>query len=60
MTNKVIEHYGLLLNSYDNEAIQKFRLDKTLEYLDLMHTQIDEGIELKKKFMMREAIRSQD
>jgi hypothetical protein len=37
----------------------KFRFEKTMEYLSLMQKQIDEGKLLKKKFMLREAIRSQ-
>jgi hypothetical protein len=60
VTNKVIDHYGILLNSYSKESIMKFRLDKTMQYLSLMEEQIAEGKELKKKFMLREAIRSQE
>jgi len=37
----------------------RFRFDKTMEYLSLMQRQIEDGKELKKKFMLREAIRRQ-
>jgi len=57
-TNKVIRYYGVELNSYEEKNILKFRFDKTLEYVKLMQTQIKEGRELKKKFMLREAIRA--
>ena len=40
-TNKIIEHYGILHNSYKSENILKFRFDKTLEYLNLMKDQIE-------------------
>lgn len=36
----------------------KFRYDKTMKYLSLLEEQVKEGQELKRKFMMREAIRS--
>jgi hypothetical protein len=52
-TNKVIDHYGRALNDYPQEKLMKFRYDKTLGYLSLMRSQIVEGKELKKKFMLR-------
>ena len=36
ITNKIIDHYGILLNSYPMENISKFRFDKTLEYLNIL------------------------
>ena len=38
----------------------KFRFEKTLFYLDVMKKQIREGQELKKKIILREAIREAD
>ena len=56
-TNKVAAHYGVRLNNYDPETIARFRYDKTLPYLEVMGRMLEEGQELKEKFMMREAIR---
>jgi hypothetical protein len=58
LTNKMSEHYGILLNSYGEEQLMKFRYEKTLEYLQVMRSQVEEGRQLKKKFMLREAIRT--
>ena len=60
ITNKIVDHYGILLNSYSKDNILKFRFDKILQYLSLMEEHKEEGNQLKKKFMLREAIRSQD
>lgn len=57
VTNRIAEHYGIILNSYPKENIQKFRYDKIMEYLSVMRQQIESGKELRKKFMLREAIR---
>lgn len=39
-TNKVIDHYGKKLSDYPKHLILKFRYDKTMQYLDLMRSQI--------------------
>jgi hypothetical protein len=53
ITNKMIQRYGVQINSYDEENIMKFRFEKTSSYINLMRSQIKEGQELKKKFMLR-------
>lgn len=57
-TNKIIDHYGVLLNDYTQQTIMQFRFDKTMQYVKLMRAQASEGAELKRKFMLREALRS--
>ena len=42
-TNKIIEHYGVQLNSYPQENIMKFRYEKSVQYLNIMREQIREG-----------------
>lgn len=58
VSNKMIKRYGFEMNSYEEQNIMKFRYEKTLNYVNLMKNQIKEGRELKKKFMLREAIRA--
>jgi hypothetical protein len=48
------------LNSYSKQNILKFRYDKTLEYLQVMREQAKAGEELRKKFLLREAMRASE
>ena len=43
VTNTVIDHYGILRSGYPEANIAKFRYDKTIEYLNLMKSQINVG-----------------
>ena len=47
------------MNQYPRDTILTFRHDKTVKYVREMARMVQEGVKLREKVMMRQAIRNQ-